>query len=219
VWILCEYAHAVKSHDTSRTSASVGLSSAAWPHEFSWFFYAICLMSHARAQNILCIQWLYPPRVLKCWCYLRMARACSSLSMHSCSHLCDCPSVHLAPLRVRVNFVLSSEHSGKVILRCLIFLYVVWFSDPPIQKRMDTPPTRLYKKMDTPSNEESQHENEDWLGSDDTMHESKGIAAGLKALLVRLLGALFIIDGRRGKHAPDFDCWLVCALISGQHQS
>jgi hypothetical protein len=68
----------------------------------------------------------------------------------------------------------------------------------------------LYKKMDTLSNEESQHEKEDWLGSDDIMHESKGIAAGLKALLVRLLGALFIIDGRRGTHAPDFD-FLLCA--------
>lgn len=65
VWILCEYAHAVKSHDTSRTSASLGLSSAAWPDEFSWFIYTIRLMSHARAQDLFLYTRLYPPRNLK----------------------------------------------------------------------------------------------------------------------------------------------------------
>lgn len=48
----CVNLHAVKSHDTRRTSASVGLSSAAWPEEFSWFIYTICLISDARAQNL-----------------------------------------------------------------------------------------------------------------------------------------------------------------------
>ena len=61
---------------------------------------------------------------------------------------------------------------------------------------MDTPPTMLYKKIDTTSDDESLLEKEDWLG--DTMHESKGIAAGLKVWLVRLLEVFLIIDGRRG---------------------
>jgi hypothetical protein len=153
VWILCEYAHAVKPHDIS---ASVGLSSAAWPDKFSWFIYTICFMSHARAQTLFLYTATVSFRRFEIVVFsARGSRMLLAFHAFMPSHAlsCDCPCRHLVPLRVHVNVVVSSEPSGKVIVRCLIFLYVVPFSDPLIHKQMDTPPTNKWtrhRQMDTP---------------------------------------------------------------------